>query len=150
MYARREPDGRMVFGGHGKLDSNGNIGGHEWLIRDVERIFPQLGGVNWRYRWGGHIAITGDRLPHFHEPRKGMIAGLGYNGRGVAMSHAMRCAPCAPPVPEARAASDATLRPQTSYVTSAWAHPPATATIAAPAEALVVGGLVSMHVYFRK
>jgi len=89
MYARREPDGRMVFGGHGKLDSNGNIGGHEWLIRDVERIFPQLGGVNWRYRWGGHIAITGDRLPHFHEPRKGLIAGLGYNGRGVAMSHAM-------------------------------------------------------------
>ena len=89
MYARREPDGRMVFGGHGKLDSNGNIGGHEWLIRDVERIFPQLGGVSWRYRWGGHIAITGDRLPHFHEPRKGLIAGLGYNGRGVALSHAM-------------------------------------------------------------
>jgi sarcosine oxidase len=89
MYARREPDKRMVFGGHGKLDSNGNFVGHEWLIRDVERIFPQLRGVDWRYRWGGKIAITGDRLPHFHEPRKGLIAGLGYNGRGVAMSHAM-------------------------------------------------------------
>jgi glycine/D-amino acid oxidase-like deaminating enzyme len=89
MYARREPDNRMVFGGHGKLDANNNFGGHEWLIRDVERIFPQLVDVNWRYRWGGHIAITEDRLPHFHEPKKGLIAGLGYNGRGVAMSHAM-------------------------------------------------------------
>ena len=25
----------------------------------------------------------------FHEPRKGLIAGLGYNGRDVAMSHVM-------------------------------------------------------------
>jgi sarcosine oxidase len=89
MYSRREPDGRMVFGGHGKLDSNGNVVGHEWLIRDAERIFPQLAGVNWRYRWGGRIAVTEDRLPHFHEPKRGLIAGLGYNGRGVAMSHVM-------------------------------------------------------------
>ena len=89
MYSRREPDDRMVFGGHGKLDSRGNIIGHEWLIGDATRIFPQLAGANWRYRWGGRIAITEDRLPHFHEPRKGLIAGLGYNGRGVAMSHAM-------------------------------------------------------------
>ena len=89
MYARREPDNRMVFGGHGKLDARGNIGGHEWLVGDIERIYPQLRGVQWRYRWGGRIAVTEDRLPHFHEPRKGLIAGLGYNGRGVAMSHAM-------------------------------------------------------------
>ena len=32
---------------------------------------------------------TNDRLPHLHEPQKGLVAGLGYNGRGVAMSHAM-------------------------------------------------------------
>lgn len=89
MYARREPGNHMIFGGLGKLDSNNNIGGHEWLIRDAERVFPQLGGVNWRYRWGGHIAVTEDHLPHLHEPRKGLIAGLGYNGRGVAMAHAM-------------------------------------------------------------
>jgi sarcosine oxidase len=89
MYARREPDKRIVFGGLGKLDRNNDIGGHEWLIRDAERVFPQLGGANWRYRWGGCIAITEDHLPHFHEPRKGLIAGLGYNGRGVAMSHTM-------------------------------------------------------------
>ena len=89
MYARREPDNRMVFGGHGHLDRNNVVGGFEWLLRDVERIFPQLKGVNWRYRWGGKIAVTEDRLPHFHEPKPGLLAGLGYNGRGVAMSHVM-------------------------------------------------------------
>jgi len=89
MYARREPDNRMVFGGHGHLDRNNVVGGFEWLLRDVERIFPQLKDVNWRYRWGGKIAVTEDRLPHFHEPQSGLIAGLGYNGRGVAMSHVM-------------------------------------------------------------
>lgn len=89
MYARREPDNRFVFGGHGETDKHGRFVGHEWLMKDVVRIFPQLKDVNWPHRWGGRIAITEDRLPHFHEPAPGLIAGLGYNGRGVAMSHVM-------------------------------------------------------------
>ena len=89
MYSRREPDDRLVFGSVGKFGANEQFGGFDWLLRDAQRVFPQLGEVNWRFRWGGQIAITADRLPHFHEPRKGLIAGLGYNGRGVAMSHVM-------------------------------------------------------------
>ncbi len=89
MYARREPDNRMVFGGHGHLNRHGDPSGFAWLLRDVERIFPRLKGTHWRYRWGGQIAVTEDRLPHFHEPKPGLIAGLGFNGRGVAMSHVM-------------------------------------------------------------
>ncbi len=89
MYARREPDNRMVFGGLGRYGPNGEIGGFDWLERDATRIFPCLKGVHWRFRWGGQIALTADRLPHLHEPGHGLIAGLGYNGRGVAMSHVM-------------------------------------------------------------
>jgi glycine/D-amino acid oxidase-like deaminating enzyme len=89
MYSRREPDDRLVFGSVGKFGANEQFGGFDWLLRDGKRVFPQLGEVNWRFRWGGQIAITEDRLPHFHEPKKGLIAGLGYNGRGVAMSHVM-------------------------------------------------------------
>ena len=89
MYARREPDNRMVFGGHGHMGRDGQVAGHASLIRDAARIFPQLRGVAWRYKWGGRIAITEDRLPHLHEPARGLVAGLGYNGRGVAMSHVM-------------------------------------------------------------
>ncbi len=89
MYARREPDNRMVFGGLGRYGPNGEIGGFDWLAQDAARVFPCLKGVHWRFRWGGQIALTADRLPHLHEPEKGLIAGLGYNGRGVAMSHVM-------------------------------------------------------------
>ena len=89
MYSRREPDDRFVYGSVGKFSVDDEFGGFDWLLRDARRVFPQLGEVNWRFRWGGQIAITKDRLPHFHEPRKGLIAGLGYNGRGVAMSHVM-------------------------------------------------------------
>ncbi|RED18366.1 NAD(P)/FAD-dependent oxidoreductase [Pontivivens insulae] len=89
MYARREPDNRMVYGGHGELDSNGQLVGFDWLQKDAERVFPQLKGVKWTHRWGGRIAITEDHLPHLHEPEPGLLAALGYNGRGVAMSNVM-------------------------------------------------------------
>lgn len=89
MYARREPDNRMVYGGHGEPDGKGGLKGFEWLMRDAERVFPQLQGVTWTHRWGGNIAVTEDHLPHLHEPQDGLIVGLGYNGRGVAMSNVM-------------------------------------------------------------
>ncbi|OAN76599.1 FAD-binding oxidoreductase [Jannaschia sp. EhC01] len=89
MYARREPDNRMVYGGHGEPDGKGGLKGFEWLVKDAERVFPQLRGVSWPHRWGGNIAVTEDHLPHLHEPQAGLIVGLGYNGRGVAMSNVM-------------------------------------------------------------
>lgn len=89
MYARREPDNRMVYGGHGNILPSGEIRGIDWLRKDAVRVFPQLKGVKWTYQWGGRIAITDDHLPHLHEPKPGLLVGLGYNGRGVAMSNVM-------------------------------------------------------------
>ncbi len=89
MYARREPGGQMVYGGIGYRTPTGDIGGFGWLLADVKRIFPTLSDVTWKYRWSGQIALTSDHLPHFHEPEPGLLAGLGYNGRGVAMSIVM-------------------------------------------------------------
>jgi len=89
MYARREPDRRLVFGGMGYRTPLGGKGGFRWLFRDVKRIFPSVRPESWRFRWGGQLAITEDRVPHFHEPAPGLLAGLGYNGRGVAMSLVM-------------------------------------------------------------
>ncbi|MEM7302737.1 MAG: FAD-dependent oxidoreductase [Pseudomonadota bacterium] len=89
MYSRREPGDQFVFGGIGYRLATGGIGGFKWLLRDAERTFPSLKGVNWQYRWGGQIALTSDHVPHLHEPEPGLLAGLGYNGRGVAMSMIM-------------------------------------------------------------
>ena len=89
MYARREPGNRVVFGGIGYQKPFGGLGGRRWLMQDVARVFPTLRGIDWPYYWGGRIALTPDRIPHIHEPAPGMLAGLGYNGRGVAMSLVM-------------------------------------------------------------
>jgi sarcosine oxidase len=89
MYARREPGNQMVFGGMGYRKPGGGIGGFDWILKDAPETFPSLKGVTWKYRWGGRVALTEDRVPHLHEPAPGLIAGLGYNGRGVAMSHVM-------------------------------------------------------------
>ena len=89
MYARREPDNRFIFGGIGRCGLNGHISGYDWLIKDVRRIFPQLRHQDWPYRWSGQIALTDTHLPQLIELAPGVVAGLGYNGRGVAMAHVM-------------------------------------------------------------
>ncbi|MFK7879797.1 NAD(P)/FAD-dependent oxidoreductase [Roseobacter sp.] len=89
MYARREPGGQMCFGGIGYRKPQGGVGGFNWILKDAPETFPSLKGVKWRYQWGGHVALTEDKVPHLHEPAPGLICGLGYNGRGVAMSHVM-------------------------------------------------------------
>jgi len=49
MYARREPDNRIVFGSLGYQRWDGSIAGHDWLIRDARRVFPQLRKAAWPY-----------------------------------------------------------------------------------------------------
>ncbi|WP_224405619.1 FAD-dependent oxidoreductase [Afifella sp. IM 167] len=89
MYGRREPDNRIVYGGLGFRRLFAGVGGVEWLLKDVARVFPSIRPESWRFEWDGQIAVTADRVPHFHEPAPGLLAGLGYNGRGVAMSLVM-------------------------------------------------------------
>lgn len=88
IYGRHEADGRILFGGVGSV-----VGRDEAafgaLRKGVEALYPSLRGVRWQYRWGGRLAVTKDHLPHLHEPAPGLLAGLGYNGRGVALSTVM-------------------------------------------------------------
>ncbi len=88
LYGRREPDGRMLLGSVGLGDA-GRAADFDRLRRQAVRVFPQLAGAKWRYQWGGRIALTQDHLPHLHEPAPGLLVGLGYNGRGVAMANVM-------------------------------------------------------------
>ena len=55
----------------------------------MHELFPRLGDVAFEFHWSGLVAITGDRLPHLHALAPGLWAGLGYNGRGVAMATTM-------------------------------------------------------------
>jgi glycine/D-amino acid oxidase-like deaminating enzyme len=89
FYFRLDPAGRLLMGGRGPLDDRGDPALFARLEAVARRIFPQIGVASWEHRWSGRVALTADHLPHLHEPRRGMLIGLGYNGRGVAMATVM-------------------------------------------------------------
>ncbi|QIB34596.1 NAD(P)/FAD-dependent oxidoreductase [Ancylobacter pratisalsi] len=82
LFFRYDPEGRLMVGCIGflpkGLDSTG------WADRALRFVFPQAPRFPWRFRWSGRLGQTPDRLPHFVEPRPGLLATLGCNGRGIA------------------------------------------------------------------
>ncbi len=88
-YFRLDAAGRFVLGTRGSyadVPIPATTHAHERALRE---IYPELEGLPLEYRWGGLVALTRDGLPHLHEPAPGLLAGLGYNGRGVAMATMM-------------------------------------------------------------
>jgi glycine/D-amino acid oxidase-like deaminating enzyme len=88
-YFRLSADGRLVMGSRGFFGSTPMATAARHHYRAVQEIFPQLQGLRYEYHWGGLVAMTSDHLPHMHELAPGLLAGLGYNGRGVAMATVM-------------------------------------------------------------
>jgi glycine/D-amino acid oxidase-like deaminating enzyme len=89
FYFRLDPAGRLLMGGRGPLDDRGDPALFARLEAVARRLFPQIGAASCEHRWSGRVALTADHLPHLHEPRPGVLIGLGYNGRGVAMATVM-------------------------------------------------------------
>eukprot|EP00698_Gefionella_okellyi_P023429 TRINITY_DN8007_c0_g1_i1.p2 TRINITY_DN8007_c0_g1~~TRINITY_DN8007_c0_g1_i1.p2 ORF type:complete len:461 (+),score=120.67 TRINITY_DN8007_c0_g1_i1:78-1460(+) len=90
LYFRKDHTNRFVMGGRGTLGEGDARSQFEDLKKQSIEMYPQLGNnPDWEFYWGGVVAATADGLPHLHELEPGMIAGLGYNGRGVAMGTAM-------------------------------------------------------------
>jgi glycine/D-amino acid oxidase-like deaminating enzyme len=88
-YFRVDASGRLVMGTRGtfaRAPTSHTVRHH---YRAVAEIYPQLAGLGFQYHWGGFVAMTPDHLPHLHELAPGLTAGLGYNGRGVAMATVM-------------------------------------------------------------
>ena len=52
-------------------------------------MFPQLADIPIVRKWAGRIAVTPEMMPHLHEPAPGVLAGLGFSGRGIAMTSVM-------------------------------------------------------------
>jgi glycine/D-amino acid oxidase-like deaminating enzyme len=88
-YFRLSPDGRLVLGSRGFFGHAPPATTARHHYRAVQEIFPQLHGLRYEYHWGGLVAMTSDQLPHLHQLAPGLLAGLGYNGRGVAMATVM-------------------------------------------------------------
>ncbi len=88
-YFRLDASGRLVLGSRGTFADSPQLRDVQYHYRAVHEIYPQLKGIPFEYHWGGMVAMTQDQLPHLHEMAPGLLAGVGYNGRGVAMATVM-------------------------------------------------------------
>jgi len=89
VYFRLDPEGRFVMGGRGGLDGSLDRAKFAGVIASIRDLFPQIGDPDLAFFWNGQIAINLDHMPHIHPLAEGALAGLGFNGRGVAAATAM-------------------------------------------------------------
>jgi glycine/D-amino acid oxidase-like deaminating enzyme len=89
VYYRVDEGQRLLLGGRGPLREITSTASIPHLLAYARRLWPGLREVEWSHAWGGRLAMTRDQYPHLHEPAAGIIACLGYNGRGVAMATSM-------------------------------------------------------------
>ena len=85
-YFRLSADRRLLFGGGESYADRfpADLGG--LVRRHMLRVFPQLADVRIEYAWGGTLAITRNRLPHFARLAPEVLVAHGYSGHGVALA----------------------------------------------------------------
>ncbi len=88
-YFRLDCAGRFVLGARGAFADPQPPAMVRRLCEAAIKLFPALRDTTFAYQWGGLVAMTPDHLPHLHVLAPGLFAGLGYNGRGVAMATVM-------------------------------------------------------------
>lgn len=81
---RLDKDDRLVLGSMGIAHNKPAWYLKKWADRIQQHYFPQLGKkVEWEYAWCGRIGFTDNHTPKIFEPAEGLIAAIGYNGRGI-------------------------------------------------------------------
>lgn len=85
-YWRLDDDRRLIFGG-GETVSYRFPRDIAALVRPhLLSVYPQLRDVAITHAWGGTLAITMNRMPHFARPAPNCLSAGGYSGHGVAMA----------------------------------------------------------------
>ncbi len=92
VYYRVDSGRRLIIGGRGPMREIDSVRAIAHLTGYARQLWPLLEGMSWTHAWGGRLAMTRDHYPHVHEPAPGVLACLGYNGRGVAMATALGAA----------------------------------------------------------
>jgi glycine/D-amino acid oxidase-like deaminating enzyme len=81
---RLDQQGRLIFGSVGALRRGGARVHAQWARRELARLFPALGRVDFEHAWYGTIGMTDNALPRLHELGRNVVSISGYNGRGIA------------------------------------------------------------------
>lgn len=85
-YFRTTADHRLLFGGGENYSSRFPDDIRSFVRPHLEEIFPQLKDVELEYGWGGTLAITMNRMPHFQCLDQRIYVAQGYSGHGVALA----------------------------------------------------------------
>ncbi len=85
-YFRLSHDHRLLFGGAGTYSGRRPRDPARALRPLMLRVFPGLADAAITHAWGGHVAITLDRLPHFGRLAPEVYFAQGFSGHGVALA----------------------------------------------------------------
>lgn len=85
-YYRTTADHRLLFGGGGSYTARHGEGYQRFLLRELRRTFPQLTDIQVHSFWGGNLAITWNRMPHFGQLGARTFFAHGFSGHGLAIT----------------------------------------------------------------
>jgi gamma-glutamylputrescine oxidase len=82
-YWRLSADQRMLFGGRVSYSGLAPFDLKQTMGHTMRDVYPQLEGTKIEYAWGGNVAITVNRLPHFGRIGKNIYFAHGFSGHGI-------------------------------------------------------------------
>lgn len=86
-YYRLSADKRLLFGGGENYGRNFPADIKNFVRKPMLEIYPQLADKQIDYAWGGTLAVTLNRMPHFGRlDNSGIYFAQGYSGHGVSMA----------------------------------------------------------------
>ena len=85
-YWRLSDDKRLLFGGRESYGYRFPDDVKSYVRKPMLAIYPQMKDVRIDYGWGGTLAITRSRLPHFMRVAPNILSASGYSGHGVSLA----------------------------------------------------------------
>ncbi|WP_221796379.1 NAD(P)/FAD-dependent oxidoreductase [Oceanobacter mangrovi] len=85
-YFRISGDNRLLWGGGENYSSRFPDDIPAFVRQYMLQFYPQLADVKIDYGWGGTLAITLNRMPHFERVDQSLFVAQGYSGHGVALA----------------------------------------------------------------
>lgn len=82
-YWKLSGDNRLIFGGGENYSSQFPSDIKNFVRKYMLGIYPQLANTKIDYGWGGTLAITLNRMPHFGRLQPNILFAQGYSGHGV-------------------------------------------------------------------
>jgi len=85
-YFRLSADHRLLFGGRVSYSRIAPHNVAHAMRRTMLTVFPDLEDTSVAHAWGGYVAITINRLPHFGRLGRRVLFAQGFSGHGVGLT----------------------------------------------------------------